>query len=133
MGPLAHSRVRRPVVHWRCQRFNHCVVTVLNYFWTIYVVYISSIFFIGAKEKQMPDLVSMINYESLTPIPALLCTVSYGNTNIVTLSNQSGRPINLLRVHWRRHVSAHVVLHVRQLDLVRGGRYGFDSMAFQVS
>ena len=34
------------------------------------------IFFIGAKEKQMPDLVAMINYNLLTPIPALLCTVS---------------------------------------------------------
>ena len=33
------------------------------------------IFFIGAKEKQMPDLVAMINYQRLTPIPALLCTV----------------------------------------------------------
>jgi len=38
------------------------------------IIVSSRIFFIGAKEKQMPDLVSMINYDSLTPIPALLCT-----------------------------------------------------------
>ena len=34
------------------------------------------IFFIGAKEKQIPSLIAMIHHESLTPIPALLATVS---------------------------------------------------------
>lgn len=38
------------------------------------IIVSSRIFFIGAKEKQMPDLVAMISYNLLTPIPALLCT-----------------------------------------------------------
>jgi len=34
------------------------------------------IFFIGAREDQLPRIVSMIHPEQLTPIPALLSTVS---------------------------------------------------------
>lgn len=34
------------------------------------------IFFIGAREQQLPRIVSMINFDRLTPIPALICTVS---------------------------------------------------------
>ena len=82
----------------------------------------------------MPDLVSMINYDSLTPIPALLCTVStHATISTVKRSKYPGWLVDILRVHRGRHVPAHVVLYVCQLDLVRGGRYGPDSMAFQVS
>lgn len=47
----------------------------------------SRLFFIGARENQLPRLVSMINFNRLTPIPALLCT---GGLSILYLFTGAG-------------------------------------------
>ena len=48
-------------------------------------LFIFRIFFIGAREQQLPRLVSMINHDRLTPIPALLCTVGITGKSKVEL------------------------------------------------
>lgn len=47
----------------------------------------SRIFFIGAREQQLPRIVSMINFDRLTPIPALICT---GGLSILYLFTGAG-------------------------------------------
>jgi len=47
----------------------------------------SRIFFIGAREEQLPRLVAMINPTRLTPIPALICT---GGLSILYLFTGAG-------------------------------------------
>jgi len=48
------------------------------------IIVSSRIFFIGAKEKQIPSLIAMIHHESLTPIPALLATGGLSIAYILT-------------------------------------------------
>ncbi|CAG5111054.1 Oidioi.mRNA.OKI2018_I69.chr2.g5390.t1.cds [Oikopleura dioica] len=51
------------------------------------IIVSSRIFFIGAREDQLPRIVSMIHPEQLTPIPALLCT---GTLSILYLFTGAG-------------------------------------------
>lgn len=78
----------------------------------------SRIFFIGAREDQLPRIVSMIHPEQLTPIPALFCTVSQflrAQIQMIILGNT----FNSVSVHRCWNVRSDELLHVRQLGLVR--------------
>lgn len=77
----------------------------------------SRIFFIGAREDQLPRIVSMIHPEQLTPIPALLCTVSPVFRAQIQMEIL-GNTFNSVSVHRRRNVRSDELLHVRQLGLV---------------
>jgi len=66
-------------------RATHCITYAHNY---VNITVTFRIFFIGAREEQLPRIVSMINFDRLTPIPALLCTVrSKNGKNIIYWEN----------------------------------------------